>query len=480
MMRAAAVLIWTLYLVAGNPLTDAWARQQPRALIVSPDGPFVTLQAALQQAQDGDTIQVQAGVYPGPVVVERAVRLEGIGWPVIDGGGVGTVVTLAAPGIVFQGFVVRNSGVEPDRDHAGITLTAADITVSDNRLEDVLFGIFVAQADRAVLRNNDIASKPQYDLARKGDGIRLWYSRGVLVEGNHVRGTRDVVMWYSSEVIVRGNHIEGGRYGIHLMYCDHALIEDNRLRDNSVGIYTMYSRQVRLRRNEIRRQRGPSGYALGFKDADGVTVEENLLVDNGAGVFMDGTPFTPNGGARFTHNILAFNDVGVIVLTAVRGATFHSNTFWENLEQVALQGGGKPGENQWQGNYWSDYTGFDADGDGIGDIAYRSERAFENMTDREPLLRALIFSPAAQAIEMAAATFPVFKPQPKLEDPAPLSQPGTIPAWAVSEPKPAQRGELALVGLTLLAFSALILKSAFWSPGSQTSINRTADRIAIH
>jgi nitrous oxidase accessory protein len=234
-----AMLVCMLFLVAVPTATDASAQQQPQTLVVSPSGPFTSPQAALQAAQDGDTIQVQPGIYPGPLVVERSVRLEGVGWPVIDGGGVGTVVSLSAPGTVFQGFVVRGSGVEPDRDHAGITLTASDITVSGNRLEDVLFGIFVAQADRAVLRDNEISSKPQYDLARKGDGIRLWYSHGVTVDGNTVRQVRDVVMWYSSDVTVVDNLIVDGRYGIHLMYCDRAVIENNRLLNNSVGIYTM-------------------------------------------------------------------------------------------------------------------------------------------------------------------------------------------------------------------------------------------------
>jgi ABC-type multidrug transport system ATPase subunit len=130
------------------------------------------------------------------------------------------------------------------------------------------------------------------------------------------------------------------------------------------------------------------------------------------------------------------------------------------VEQVALQGGGKPGENHWQGNYWSDYTGFDADGDGLGDMAYRSERAFENMTDREPLLRALIFSPAAQAIEMAATTFPIFKPQPKLEDATPLSLPAAVPDWAIAPPTSAQRAQLMLAGLGLIGLCLLLVQPA--------------------
>lgn len=421
------------------------------ALIVSPTGPYTSIEAALADARDGDTIEVHGGQYPA-LVIEKSVTVVGVDWPVIDGGGEGTVVLINAPGVVFSGFEVRGSGVEPDRDHAGITLTAADIVVENNRLQDVLFGIFVSQADNAIVRGNDVSSKAEYELGRKGDGVRLWYSKNVLVETNTIHDARDVVIWYSENVILRGNTIEAGRYGVHLMYCDGAQIENNKLLDNSVGVYTMYSNHVTLRGNDIRGQRGPSGYAMGFKDADYVDVSDNVIVDNRAGMFIDGTPFSPQGYGHFTQNILAFNDVGIILLTAVRGNTFENNTLWENIEQVALQGGGKPGDNLWQGNYWSDYSGFDADGDGVGDSPYAAERFFESLTDREPMLRALLYSPAAQTIEFAAASFPIIKPQPKLVDPAPSMTPASIPASAVAAKRPV--GPMVLLGLALMLVGA--------------------------
>ncbi|MEK6575560.1 MAG: right-handed parallel beta-helix repeat-containing protein, partial [Chloroflexota bacterium] len=309
------------------------------------------------------------------------------------------------------------------------------------------------------VRGNDISSKPEYESGRKGDGIRLWYSKNVTVENNHVHEARDVVIWYSQNVVMRDNVIEGGRYGVHLMYCDGAQVERNTVLNNSVGIYTMYSNHVTLRENDIRGQRGPSGYALGFKDADFVDVTGNVLVDNRAGIFMDGTPFSPGGYGHFSDNIFAFNDVGAILLTAVRGNEFKNNTFWENVEQVALQGGGKAGDNLWRGNYWSDYAGFDADGDGQGDTPYRAERFFESLTDREPMLRALIYSPAAQTIELAASSFPIIKPQPKLVDESPRMQPATIPPSAIAPKKPTTA--MTLLGLGLLAVGAACAALAF-------------------
>ncbi len=423
----ALLLAAVLLLIVSTPQ----ARAQGSRLVVSPEGPYTAIEAALAAAQDGDVIEVQGGTYTGPLVVDKAVTLEGIDWPLIDGGDTGTVVTLAAPNSAIIGFDIRGSGVEPDRDHAGITLMAAHTRAENNRLSDVLFGIFVARADHAVVRGNEITGKQEYDVGRKGDGIRLWYSQHVLVEDNLVYGVRDVVVWYSSYVTLRENIIREGRYGVHLMYCDEAIIEHNRLFDNSVGIYVMYTNATTLTGNFIRGQRGPSGYALAFKDADNIEAAGNVLVDNRVGIFLDGTPFRPDAGgyAHFTDNIIAFNDVGVVLQPAVRGSEMADNTFWENVEQVSLQGGGGQADwNTWQGNYWSDYTGFDADGDGLGDVPYHAERLFESLYDREARLRALIYSPAAQAIELAAEAFPVVRPQPKLSDPAPRTDPAPIPA----------------------------------------------------
>jgi nitrous oxidase accessory protein len=448
-------LLCLLRLALVNPAAGQAAGET--TWVVSPQGPLTTIQQALELAAPGDTILVKAGAYAGPLVVDKSVRLVGEGRPVIDGGGVGMVVSMTAPGSLLQGFEIRGSGSEPDRDHAGVAMFAEDIQVVDNRLVDVLFGIFVAEADRAVVRGNDITSKAEYDVARKGDAIRVWYSQDVLVDGNIVHEARDLVAWYSSNLVFRNNRVQNGRYGVHLMYSDNATISGNTLLDNSVGIYVMYSSRVTLTGNDIRRQRGPSGYALGFKDADDVLAQDNLLVDNRAGVFMDGTPYRPNAYARFENNIIAFNDIGVLLFSFVKRAEFRSNTLWENVQQTALQGSGKAGENTWEANYWSDYTGFDADGDGTGDVPYRSERFFEGMMDSEPRLRAFIFSPAAQAIEFAALSFPVIRPQPKLEDLRPSVVPLAVPADALPQASRAQSAGLAGSGLALLLVSGLIV-----------------------
>jgi len=462
----------------GNALGQVSPDLTHKRFVVSPDGIYTTLESALNEARDGDVIEVRGGVYHTSLVIKKSVTLEGVGAPVIDGDGLGTVMTLAAPDILVRGFDIRNSGNEPDRDHSGIIIQAPRVTVENNRLYEVLFGIFVEQANEAVIRNNDITSKAEYDLGRKGDAIRLWYSENVLVEKNHLHDARDVVIWYSPKVIVRDNIIENGRYGIHLMYANGARVENNIVHRNSVGIYTMYSNGVVLHGNDIRGQRGPSGYALGFKDASNVDVSNNIVVDNRSGVFLDNTPFEPQSYSNFKNNIFAFNDIGVIVMTAVHGNLFEGNTFWENIEQVALQGNGLMDKNLWQKNYWSDYSGFDANNDGLGDVPYRSEHFFENLTDRAPMLRALLYSPAAQTIEFAASSFPIFKPQPKFVDESPAMQPAIIPASANSTKTHAP--EMIITGLALLALGAVCGALASGTLNRTRREGRTENNLARH
>jgi len=451
MMKTAVASLLAITLVFsfwGN----AVGQDSANLLIVSPQGPYTTIEAALNEAKQGDTVEVRGGIYHTSLVVNKSVTLNGVGNPIIDGSGTGTVVKLAAPQIVFRGFDIRNSGSEPDFDHSGIIIQSNGITVENNRLYETLFGIFVERANNATVRNNDITSKTEYETGRKGDGIRLWYSKDVVAEKNHLHESRDVVIWYSKNVIVRDNTIENGRYGVHLMYANNARIEKNLIHNNSVGLYTMYSSDVILRGNDIRGQRGPSGYALGFKDASNVEASENILVDNRGGVFLDNTPFEPKSYSLFIKNVIAFNDIGVVVMTAVHGNVFEGNSFWENIEQVGLQGGGLMDKNLWKNNYWSDYTGFDANNDGVGDVPYRSEHFFENLTDRTPILRALIYSPAAQTIEFAATSFPIFKPQPKFIDDAPAMQPTTIPASFLLNKK--HTTEMIWLGLALVTLGA--------------------------
>ena len=87
------------------------------------------------------------------------------------------------------------------------------------------------------------------------------------------------------------------------------------------------------------------------------------------------------------------------------------------------------------GNFWSDYAGFDRDGDGVGDLAYEPRSLFSALLSHEPNLRLFAHSPAQQAVEFTARALPELRPRPTLVDPAPLTRrPNTETASAVAAP----------------------------------------------
>jgi nitrous oxidase accessory protein len=189
---------------------------------------------------------------------------------------------------------------------------------------------------------------------------------------------------------------------------------------------------------------------------------ENLFLDNRIGAHLDTSPREVDSIGQFTGNVFAYNDIGVQMMPSVRHNEFTANSFVDNGEQVAIAGGGQLRENSWtvaeQGNYWSDYAGYDANTDGLGDFDYKSERLFEDLVQRRPDLRLFLYSPATNAIDFAAKAFPLVRPQPKLTDSHPLMSP-RIPTDAPALP---QATNSAWYGFSLLLL--VIISGLVWLP----------------
>lgn len=446
MKRFIAAILCALTLSAWLSTTTAGA-----------EGHDFDLQAALDAAQPGDVLTVPAGVYAGPLTIDKPITLDGQGEAVIAGSGRGDVVTITAPYVTLRGFTIRNSGDLLDQENAGVTGAAGHLTIENNRFEDTLFGIYLKEAPNSAVIGNEIFSKdlPQ---ARRGDGIRIWYSDGSLVEDNYVHGSRDVVIWFSPNAVVRRNTVEGGRYGLHFMFSDNQLLEDNILRHNSVGVFLMYGRGLTMRRNVMLENRGPSGYGIGLKDVDDIVAEGNRMIANRVGLYVDNSPRESDATVRFAHNLFAYNDTGLVLLPLVKRNTYVENVFLDNDEQIGIAGSGQLSGNNWslegRGNYWSDYAGFDADRDQVGDLPYRPLSLYEDLMVAYPELRIFRLSPVADALDLAAKAFPIFQPQPKITDDHPLTAPSPLPAVAGL---PAESGPGLLGSALGLAGAALLI-----------------------
>jgi nitrous oxidase accessory protein len=417
------------------------------------------LQQLIDRAAPGDVIQVPPGTYAERIKIDKPLTLSGHGMAVVNGGGAGDVVTVAAPDCAIRGLIIRASGDSLDHESTGIRVLAARATIENNIFEDVLFGIDLKMASDCIIRRNQISSK-RLDIARQGDPLRLWRSNNCLIEQNVIEHGRDALLWYSDKITIRGNISRHNRYGFHMMYANDVTLEDNELTGNSVGVYLMYGRKFTLAGNRLINNRGPSGYGIGLKEVDSYQIADNIISGNRVGIYIDGSPYTRRAaGARIHRNTVICNDIGISMLPAVKGNRIVENSFIDNIEQVAVLGRGALDGNLFaidgRGNFWSDYAGYDADRNGVGDLAYRSSRLFESLIDREPKLRLLLFSPSHDAIEFIGRALPAVRPQPKFSDPHPLMSPGeSRPAMCTAQnPWPmraAAGGMLGFAGLLLL------------------------------
>lgn len=440
--------------------------QAQTTLTVSSDSAYPTIADALEVAEDGDVIEVHSGNYAAPLEITKSVTLIGIDQPVIDGNGEGTVVVISADDVLFRGFTIRNTGTNNSHEDSGIVVQADRVTVEDNLLENVLFGIYFADAQDGVARNNIVRG---YDLdpARRGDGMRVWFSSNVHLENNDVSITRDILIWFADDITITGNTIHDARYGLHFMYSDNAHVENNHFVNNSVGTYLMYSINLTIIHNELSHNRGPSGYGIALKDMDNVIVKDNWLVGNRVGLYLDNSPALYEGTNEFSDNAFAYNDIGVTALPNVERNIFTNNTFLENTQQTGVRGRGNLQGNIWTqdeiGNYWSDYVGYDADEDHIGDMPYRAEKLFESLADTYPELRFFIYSPAEQAINLAAVAFPSLRPEPRLIDTAPITQLQLPDTDILNQSQPAESvlvPSILLMVLAGLPFLALVRRQS--------------------
>ena len=454
----AAICLFPLLLLALFPAAQTAAAERHR---VGQDGDQPTLAAALAAARTGDTIEVRGGTYRGPLVIDKPVSLIGVEMPVIIGPGAGTVITVTAPNVTIQGFHITGSGSRLETEDGAIkVLGGSGVQIRNNRITDALFGVYLKESSGSVVAGNTVVGKA-LDVARRGDPIRTWSSHRVDIENTAVQAGREIVIWFSDHVRFRGNRVVEGRYGIHIMYSHHAVLEQNILADNSVGSFAMYSDDVVIRGNQFMSNRGPSGYGIGLKDMERLHIEGNLLARNRVGIYFDNSPWRPDYVAETRGNLVVGNNIGLLFQAAVRDNLLAENAFIDNLEQVAISGGTTLTGNSWadgnRGNHWSDYTGYDANGDGLGDLPHQPRSLFENLMETHPPLRWYLYSPAALAVDLAARAFPPLEPDPKLTDPIPLMRAQLQGLWRADGAPPGHRMMGASAALALGAAGVMLV-----------------------
>jgi len=375
-------------------------------------------QALVDAAAPGSVLTPPAGSYAGPVVLTKPLTIEGGGAVTIDAGDKGTVFSIQTNGVTLRGLHLAGSGSSHDTDDSCLDVRGHNNVLEKLVIDNCLNGIDLKQSNDNILRKNHVRSKP-VEIGLRGDGLRLWYSHRNLIEENEVTDSRDMVAWYSNDNIYRRNMGTRSRYSIHFMFARDNLVEYNRFYDNAVGVYWMYTEGGILRHNLISHATGATGMAIGFKEASNAVVENNEVIYCAIGIGSDLSPFQPDSTMTIRNNRFAFNGIGVQFTSELGGNVVTDNIFEGNLTNVVQAGRGKAGLNQWQGNFWDDYKGFDRNYDGMGDTAYELYAYADQIWIEMPTARFFKTSPVMELLDFLERLAPFSSPELTLKDSKP-------------------------------------------------------------
>lgn len=373
---------------------------------VCPDCDHNSLKEAVEIAADHDTIYVKEGVYREyNIGITKPLTIIGDKNAVIDGEDKGEIITIEADDVTIDGLIIVNVGTSYTTDFAAVRVVKSENFLLQNlKLEKLFFGIYLEKAKNGKVLNNTITGDAVEEF-NSGNGIQLWYCRGVEVSGNHVEHVRDgIYLEFSDDINIHKNFSKNNvRYGLHFMFSNHDIYRNNLFENNGAGVAVMFSKFIEMKGNIFRENWGTASFGLLLKEINDAEIIGNIFEENTIGINIEGSN-------RVTYKDNDFRNNGWAV--KVRGACytniFTRNNFLYNSFDISYNS--KLNDNDFTGNFWSNYTGYDLDKDGIGDVPYRPVKLFSYIVNRTPETIVLLRSLFTEILDFSEKVSPVFTP----------------------------------------------------------------------
>lgn len=372
---------------------------------------LTTIKKAIAKTSDFDTILVKKGTYKeNNIVVGKPLTIIGLDYPVIDGELKGEIFTIISDHVTLDGLFIINVGTSYTEDYAAVRVRKSeDFIIKNLVLEKLFFGIYLEKSRNGKVYHNKIIGDAVEEF-NSGNGIQLWYSQNIIIEHNYIQRVRDgIYLEFANDCVIKNNESSNNiRYGLHFMFSNNDIYEDNIFENNGAGVAVMFSKNIKMYNNTFRKNWGSASYGMLLKEINDAEIRNNTFEENTIGINIEGSNRIDYKNNDFINNGWALK---------VRGACytnkFIGNNFLYNSFDVSYNS--NINDNEFDNNYWSNYTGYDLDKDGIGDVPYRPVKLFSYIVNRTPETIILLRSLFIDIIDFSEKVSPVFTPDNLLD-----------------------------------------------------------------
>jgi nitrous oxidase accessory protein len=402
--------------------------------------PTDDLQKMLDNSQNGDVITLAAGSYFGNFIINRQItlRAKNKGAASIDAQGKGHAIRLKNSDITIENLSIINWGDDLTEQNSGIyshdrinNEKVSNLVIQNNILTGDGFGIWVNHVDKAKIANNTVRGNLALRSADRGNGIQVSNVTNSHVYNNEISETRDGVYVISSQNnIIEQNTVHHLRYGVHYMYSYDNTVKNNIAYSTRAGYALMSSRRLTITGNKTTDSED-YGFLLNFITQSNFShnhiknvwtkPENKVLGRDGKGLFVYNSGYN-----TIKDNIIDTAEIGIHLTAGSENIKIYGNSFINNPTQVKYVSNKK---QEWsqdnQGNYWSNYLGWDMDNNGIGDTIFEPNDGIDKLVWQYPEMKMIMDSPAILILRWVQRQFPVLKP-PGIKDSFPLMRPPSI------------------------------------------------------
>ncbi len=407
-------------------------------ILVSPEQ---NLQSQLDASADGDVVMLAPGRYLGNFVINHKVTLVGENTgdaAIIDAQGQGNALVLKQSDITVENLTIVNWGHDLTAQDTGIyaDTNASNITIKNNRLKGDGFGIWLQKGKNIKVIANVIEGNTALRSADRGNGIQLSIVQQVEVRDNEVFNTRDGLYIISSQNnVLENNTMHDLRYGVHYMYSHSNKVLNNYAYNTRAGYALMSSRNLVVDGNRSVDSED-YGFLMNFITSSTISnnaiknvwtkPENKVLGRDGKGLFVYNSAYN-----TIKNNRIDTAEIGIHLTAGSENTKVYGNSFINNPVQVKYVSNKK---QEWsfegKGNYWSNYLGWDMNGDNIGDVIFEPNDGIDQLIWQYPEMKMIMDSPVVLILRWIQKEFPVLKP-PGVKDSFPLMQ-SQMPAKAIT------------------------------------------------